>query len=107
MFAFEKTAENVAKDLAQAIFSAGYYVQVRCPEENDVLNIPTTRLAKAVDHILSMDCVFVEAVSIDPENMKREIVARFLFVAENNGPDCIADYTMNLIAEKIHHRAIV
>jgi len=106
MFAFEKKAENVAKDLIQAIFRAGYYVQVRCTEENDLLNIPTTNEPKALNDIFCMDAVFVEAVSIDPENMKRDIVARFLFMAENNGPDCIADYTANNTAEKIYRRAI-
>jgi hypothetical protein len=106
MFAFEKTAEKVAKDLIQAIFRAGYYVQFRCPEENDLLNTPTINESKALNDIFCMDMVFVEAVSIDPENMKRDIVARYLFIAENTGPDCIADYGMNPIAEKIYRRAI-
>ena len=102
----EKTPYMVARNLIDAIFDQGLYVQIRCMEERDLLQTPTADKNKALDAIFSVDDVFVEAVAIDKENaMRREIVARFLCLNEMSGPDWIADYSANEIAEKLVFRA--
>jgi len=106
MFAFEKTAEKVARDLVEAIFRNGYYVQVRCVEEHDLLQTPTADRSKALEAIFSVEGVSVEAVTIDPENMKREVAARFLCIDQGTGSDLIADHTASDEAQKIYRRAI-
>jgi hypothetical protein len=106
MKSIEKTPYMAARDLIKGILNQGFYVQIRCMEEQDLLQTPTADKNKALDAIFSVDDVFVEAVKIDREkSMGREIVARFLCLNEMSGPDWIADYSANEIAEKLVFRA--
>jgi hypothetical protein len=106
MFAFEKQSEDVARDLIEAILGEGYYVQVRCIEDGDLLQTPTADPSKAMEEVFCTDAVMVEAVSINQDNYKRNTAASFLFIGENGGPDCIADYSVSNHSDRIYQRAV-
>ena len=101
----EKTPSMVARDLIKAIFNQGFYVQIRCMEERDLLQTPTAEMKKAFDAIFSVEGCIVEAVGIDPVTKERNVIAGFVCIDEGSGDDFIVNSTYSIWADRIIDKA--